>query len=231
MRKEPAAGDQSFEEMWRKLAAGGFWYQPRHDQEGWQGLFQTPSGRFEFFSQRIKTALGDLIRDRSAQVTLREMGLGDDVYQACMPHYIAPEAAAEEEREEYPLLLLPYDLINISSGWLPNPPYLFKTLLDHQLRKKDSFVELNPETAAKYNLEQGDRIVIESARTTLKARLNLFEGAMPGVVFIPAGLGHTAYDAYQRDKGVNPNDIVTGGNDRLSGHLVWWNTRVRVKKA
>jgi anaerobic selenocysteine-containing dehydrogenase len=224
-------GDSPFEEMWRKLAAGGFWYQPHHDQEGRQGLFQTPSGKFEFFSQRIEAALGDLIRGRSAHVTLREMGLGDDEHLACMPHYIAPEAAAEEGQEEYPLLLLPYDLINISSGWLPNPPYLYKTLFDHQLREEDSFVELNPETAAKYNLKQGDRIVIESARTTLKARLNLFAGAMPEVVFIPAGLGHTAYDAYQRDKGVNPNDIIAGGNDRLSGHLVWWNTRVRVKKA
>jgi anaerobic selenocysteine-containing dehydrogenase len=225
------SGDPSFEEMWRKLATGGFWYQPRHDQEGSQGLFQTPSGKFEFFSQRIETALGDLTRGRSTQAALRGMGLGDDEHMACMPHYVAPEAAVEEDQEKYPLLLLPYDLINISSGWLPNPPYLNKTLFDHQLRKGESFVELNPETAAKYNLKQGDRIIIESARSALKARLNLFEGAMPGILFIPTGFGHTAYDAYQRDKGVNPNDIIAGGTDRLSGQLVWWNTRVRVKKA
>ena len=124
-----------------------------------------------------------------------------------------------------------YELINIASGWLPSPPYLYKTVFDHQLRKEDSFVELNPETAAEYGLTQGDRIVIESARTALTARLNLFEGAMPGVVFIPMGLGHTAYDAYQRNKGANPNDILAGGNDRLSGQPVWWNTRVRIEKA
>ncbi len=224
-------GDSSFEAMWRRLVTGGLWHLSRREQEGWQGLFQTPSGKFEFFSQRIETILDDLSRGRSAQVTLREMGLGDDEDLACMPHYNEPEAPAEEEQKEFPLLLLPYDLINISSRWLPSPPYLYKTLFDHQLRERTSFVELNPETAAKYNLKQGDLIVVESARTALQARLNLFEGAMPGVVFMLAGLGHTAYDDYQRDKGVNPNEIIAGGNDRLSGHPVWWNTRVRVKKA
>ncbi len=229
-RGGPAAGDPSFEEMWRTLAAGGFWYQPRHDQEGRPPLFETPSGKFEFFSQRIETALRELTGG-GRETALRDFGFRVDEHTACMPHYSASEAEGEKDRGKYPLLLLPYDLINISSGWLPNPPYLYKTLFDHQLRKEESFVELNPATAAEYNLKQGDRIVLESATAALEARVNLFEGAMPGVVFIPAGLGHTAYDPYQRDKGVNPNDIIAGGNDRLSGQLVWWSTRVRIKQA
>ena len=53
--------------------------------------------------------------------------------------------------------------------------------------------------------------------------------AMPGVLYLPLGLGHTAYDEYQKDKGVNPCEIIEGGKDPLSGHGVWWNTRVKVR--
>jgi hypothetical protein len=54
---------------------------------------------------------------------------------------------------------------------------------------------------------------------------------MPGVVFIPVGLGHTAYDRYLKGKGVNPYEIIEGVEDPLSGQPVWWNTRVKVIKA
>ena len=53
---------------------------------------------------------------------------------------------------------------------------------------------------------------------------------MPGVIFIPVGLGHTAYDKYLKGKGVNPHEIIDQVEDPLSGQPVWWNTRVRVIK-
>ena len=48
---------------------------------------------------------------------------------------------------------------------------------------------------------------------------------------LPLGFGHTAYDEYQRGQGVNPNRIIEPARDPLSGHLIWWRTRVRVSKA
>ncbi|MBW1672658.1 MAG: hypothetical protein JRJ45_03260, partial [Deltaproteobacteria bacterium] len=65
----------------------------------------------------------------------------------------------------------------------------------------------------------------------VSVRIHLFDGAMPGVIFIPFGLGHTAYDTYLKGKGVNPNEIIDPIEDPLSGQPVWWNTRVKVIKA
>ncbi|HIJ21141.1 MAG TPA: hypothetical protein HPP58_08850, partial [Deltaproteobacteria bacterium] len=59
---------------------------------------------------------------------------------------------------------------------------------------------------------------------------NLYEGAMPGFVYLPLGFGHTAYDEFLKGKGANPNDIIQAGKDPLSGHPVWWNTSVKLIK-
>ena len=53
---------------------------------------------------------------------------------------------------------------------------------------------------------------------------------MPGVVAMPRGLGHTAYDEFIHDKGANPNDIIHAGKDPLSGQPVWWATPVKIIK-
>jgi anaerobic selenocysteine-containing dehydrogenase len=126
--------------------------------------------------------------------------------------------------------MIPYEIINLSSGWLPNPPYLNKTLFDDQLIKNDSFVEINPETAEKYHLGEADRITITSKKGKVEARVHLFEGAMPGIVYMPMGFGHTAFDDFVRGKGCSPNRIMTGNRDTLTGQPAWWNTPVRINK-
>ncbi|UCF57127.1 MAG: molybdopterin-dependent oxidoreductase [Deltaproteobacteria bacterium] len=220
---------KSFDEMWKKIKSNGFWYRPTHSFENWQTLFDTPTGRFEFFSTDIELAVNDLARGSSMESALQNMGIAAKGDEAFMPHYEAPASAVD--RKKYPLLMMPYGLINLSSDWLPNPPYLKKTLFDDQLRKDESFAEINPKTAVKYNLQQGDRVIIQSPKGELKVRVNLFKGAMPGVVYLPLGLGHTAYDVFQRGQGVNPNEIMDGRKDPLSGLLVWWDTPIRIIKA
>jgi anaerobic selenocysteine-containing dehydrogenase len=219
----------SFDKMWRKIKSSGFWYRPpRH--EGQRLPFQTPTGKFEFFSSEMELAVKRLAEEIGGSLgsVLKEMGIGAKGDEAFMPHYETPDDGVDTKT--YPLRMMPYELINLSSGWAPSPPYLKKTLFDDQLKKDESFAEINSETAVEYGLTQGDRIIVESPKGELRVRVNLFEGAMPGIVFLPLGFGHTAYDAYQRDQGVNPNQIIDSGKDPLSGHAVWWETRVRIKK-
>ncbi|MGD8229540.1 MAG: molybdopterin-dependent oxidoreductase [Desulfobacteraceae bacterium] len=218
----------SFDDMWKKIKASGLWYRPAHNFKNWESIFKTPTGKFEFSSSRIELAVGKLAKQSSLKSALLRMGIGAEGDEAFMPHY--EEAPSGGDEKEYPLLMVPYSLINLSSAWSPNPPYLNKTLFDHQLRKNDSFADINPETAFEYNLKQGDRVMIQSPKGKVEARINLFEGAMPGVLYLPVGFGHTAYDAFQRDKGVNPNEIVDGGKDPLSGQPVWWRTPVKISK-
>lgn len=220
---------KGFDDMWNKMKSGGLWYRPAHTYKNWDRIFRTPSGNFEFFSSQIELTVSQLAKESSEEAVLAKMGLGVRGDEAYMPHYELLKS--ESYKKDYPLRMVPYEMINLSSGWLPSPPYLNKTLFDHQLLKNESFAEINPETATTYNLKEGDRVILESPKGKVQVRVNLFEGAMPGIVYLPLGLGHTAYDDFLQGKGVNPNHIIFPGNDPLSGHPVWWDTPVRLKKA
>lgn len=209
-----------FDKMWKALKRNGLWYRPVNRYRGSDIQFNTPSGKFEFFSNGIKAA--------ADSASLHDLGVSAAGDEAFMPHYETTES--EAGGHDYPLTMVPYEMINLSSGWLPNPPYLNKTLLDNQLLKDESFTEINPKTAKEYGLKQGDRVTIKSSKGEVTVRINLFEGAMPGIVYLPMGLGHTAYDDFIRGKGVNPNQIIDGGKDPLSGQPVWWNTPVKLTK-
>lgn len=218
----------SFKSLWEDIKRNGCWYIPSHSFGRWTDVFQTPSKKFEFFSTNIEVALKAYSRGESFDDTLLHLGIsatGDEVY---MPHYEEIKSRADEG--EYPLVLFPIELINLASGWIGNPPFLNKTLFDHQLREDDLFVEINPDTASKYGLKEGSRAILRSPKGELAVRIHLFDGAMPDVIFIPLGLGHTAYDGYLTGKGVNPNEIIDHIEDPISGQPVWWNTRVKVVK-
>ncbi len=214
---------------WKDIKENGYWYVPFPSFGRWSDIFHTPSKKFEFFSTEIELAIKTYSKGKSFDDALLSLGIsskGDEVY---MPHYEEIKSRADEK--EYPLRLFPIELINLASGWIGNPPFLNKTLYDHQLKRDDLFVEVNPKTASKYSLVEGSKAILRSPKGELKVRIHLFDGAMPDVIFIPIGLGHTAYDRYLKGKGVNPNKIIDQVEDPLSGQPVWWNTRVKVVSA
>jgi anaerobic selenocysteine-containing dehydrogenase len=224
----PSLNYQSFEYMWKKLKAGGFWFKPAHAYENWERVFKTPTGKFEFFSTQIELAVYDYAKKASEESARGNLGIaaqGDTVF---MPHY--EKATSDADRSAYPLTMIPYEMINLASNWVPPPPYLSKTIFDHQLNKDESFVEINPKTAEKYDLKDGDRVIIKSPVGEVRVRVSFFEGAMPGFVYIPLGFGHTAYDEFFKKKGVNPTDIIYSNKDPLSGDPAWWNTPVQLIK-
>ncbi|MFH1481051.1 MAG: molybdopterin dinucleotide binding domain-containing protein, partial [Pseudomonadota bacterium] len=224
--REVKPDTKSFDDMWKTLKSGGIWYYPTHSFKNWDKIFKTPTAKFEFFSKELERAVEDLAKGGSMDSALKEMGIAVVGDEAFMPHH-EPSVLAGGEKET----MVPYGLINLSSGWIPSPPYLYKTLFDHQLFKKDAFIDMNPDTATKYNLNEGDRVIIKSGKGELKARVHLSEGLRPGIVAVPMGLGHTAYDDFQQGKGVNPNEIMDCGRDPVSGHPIWWASRVSIKKS
>ena len=227
-RSPPKPSYSSFDEMWKEMKSGGMWYRPVTLTKSGEGLFNTPSGKFEFVSQKLAQAVMAYSRETSVKEAYRQLGIRVPGAEAFMGHYQAPKLGVD--RSKYPLFMVPYEMINLASGWIPTPPFLYKTLFDSQLLKNESFAAVNPETAAKYKLRQGDRMIVKSPVGQLEVRVDLFEGAMPGMVYMPLGFGHTAYDEFQKGKGVNPNNIVKALNDPVSGYPVWWNTPVKLIK-
>ncbi len=216
--KSAASDYVTFDQMWKGLLSGKAWYRPPHTGKL---SFATKSGKFEFVSSKMRSVLRTYSKG-----SLKAMGIrakGDEVF---MPHYERPESSANHR--DYPLRLVPYEIINLADGFIPSPPFLTKTLFDNQLRKNESFIEINPKTASACNLKEGDRIFVESPAGRVEVRVCLTEEAMPGNLYMPLGFGHTAYDEFIRGKGVTPNQIISAERDPLSGQFAWWNTPVKI---
>ena len=225
-QKRTQSDYDSFDEMWESLSSGGFWYKPLSPATNNQRLFKTPTNKFEFFSTQIELAVNAFARKGSEKKALQSMSITAQGASACLPHY----EEIKHQGDHYPLTLIPYEIINLASSQIPSPPFTYKTLFDNQLLKNDSFAMVNPKTASEYHLHQGDTVIIESAAGAVQVRVDVSHGAMPGMVYMPLGFGHTAYDEYIKEKGANPNDIVHAGKDPLSGQPIWWSTSVKITK-
>jgi anaerobic selenocysteine-containing dehydrogenase len=199
----------SFDDLWKKLTENGCWCDTSQGMGA--GAFKSRSGKFEFACQR-----------------LREMGVaGDDL--AYLPHYEEPALAGDPA--QYPLVLVPYEIMTITNGPLANPPFMTKMLFDFELKGNDLCVEINPQTAAKAGLKDGMPVGLKTERGTFRACVRVTNVARPGVVFIPVGLGHRGFDAYIKGKGVNTNEILIPQQDRVTGLPTWRGTRLAIVKA
>ncbi len=132
---------------------------------------------------------------------------------------------------EYPFLMIPQSLLLLQSGYFANPPYLTKYLGEETLVQNRLVVQVHPNTARSLSLREGQLVEIQSAKGKIKAQIHLFEGARPNCVFVPLGLGHTAFDPTLKDRGSNPYPILESEVDPLTGLDVAWATRVKILKA
>jgi anaerobic selenocysteine-containing dehydrogenase len=143
----------------------------------------------------------------------------------------APAVAAEGDEGSYPLLLIPYDTLRISSRTVGDTPFMIKTVADTVIKGPDGFVEINPRTASEAGLKEGALATLTTPRGETRVRVHLFEGIKPGVIAMARGLGHTAYDDYLAGKGVNFNELVGPVEDPSCGHDVAWGIRAKLAKA
>ena len=105
-----------------------------------------------------------------------------------------------------------------------------KYLGEETLTANELMAQIHPATAKKFGLTRGDAVELQSAEGSIKARLHLFEGAMPGVVFVPLGMGHQAFDPTLKNRGANPYPMLDKVVDPASGWPISWATRVKIKK-
>ena len=228
---------EDFDAFWEALLLKGAWWDPNDSYVGQRQLFQTPSGKFEFYSQRLRSALlraGEQIGARAAgeaalERVARRLGLqarGDLLF---MPHF--ERAREPADATTYPLHLNTYKLMSLAGGRGANQPWLQQQSAVHVEAGWDSWVEIHPDTAAEHGIAEGDWVWLESPNGRLRVRATLYPGAMPRVLNLPIGQGHRAYGRWARGRGVNPNDLMAAREDPLSGLPLWGATRVRLLKA
>ncbi|MCP4354001.1 MAG: molybdopterin-dependent oxidoreductase [Desulfobacterales bacterium] len=134
----------------------------------------------------------------------------------------------EGNKQAYPLVLIPYDSMRLANGYIGDPPFLIKTVEDTVLKGQDIFVEINPATANAFGLRDGKYATLSTPKGKAKVRVHFFDGIRPGVVAMPRGLGHTAYDKYLAGKGINFNDLIGPVEDPGSGLDAAWGIRAKL---
>jgi anaerobic selenocysteine-containing dehydrogenase len=212
-----------------QLAEQSFWVQPKPAYGPVK--FNTPSGKFEFFSMGLFKMLAGRCKDASALSRLvASMGVSAGMEGAFLPHW-EPPAAANELGTGMPLLMQAIPSLRTTWGGDAITPYMVKVLPDTMLADKDKLVvEMNPETAHELHLQEGDMIRVDSTAGSVTAKLHLFAGAAPGVVFVPVGLGHSAFGFQVAGKGMNFNQAAKVTSDPMSGLPIWELTAVSVEK-
>ena len=93
-----------------------------------------------------------------------------------------------------------------------------------------SWVELNPETAHKLEVHEGDVLTITSPHGSIELPAFIYPGLRPDVIAIPVGQGHTQFGRYAQNIGANPLRISGSALDQASGAVVQTGVRVSAAK-
>lgn len=143
----------------------------------------------------------------------------------------AASVAAEGDESGFPLLFVPYDIMRLASRIVGSPPFMVKTVSDTILKHKDMLVEVNPQSAKAAGLSEGRYASLETPIGRARVKVHLSDRIQPGVIAMARGLGHTAFDKYLADKGVNVNALMGPVFDPASGLDAAWGVRAKLVRA
>jgi len=207
---------KTFEEFWKQLEEKGGWWDPIYDFKEWDRIFQTPSKKLEFFSQKMSQ-----VPPSPTSGDLKDPGL--------LPHWEEPKPASNEK--EYPFHLHVYKTMALTGSRNANQPWLQPIYGPHLYERWETWVEINPETAERSGISDRDWVWVESPVGKIKVRARIYKGAMPDVVNIPFGDGHQSGGRWMKKVGENPNRLLHDNLDPLTGYPIRGATRVKVYKA
>jgi anaerobic selenocysteine-containing dehydrogenase len=183
---------------WHSLKTDGVWVDQTQDAGSQPQTFATASGKFNLMSDQIGAI------------------------------YMAEDAGVFGDAEIFPLVLIPYDSIRLASRYIGDTPFMIKTVSDKVLKGQDGCVEINPETAKKLGFSNGVTAMLKTPIGRAPVRIHYEHGIMPGIVAMPRGLGHTAYDQFLANKGININQLIGPVEDPASGLDAAWGIRAKL---
>lgn len=93
-----------------------------------------------------------------------------------------------------------------------------------------SWLELNPQTAARLGIADGDLVEVRSAQGKIELPAVLYPGIRPDLVACPMGQGHRGQGRFASERGINPMNLLSVSNIHGSALPVWGNTKVQLRR-
>ena len=145
------------------------------------------------------------------------------------PQPVAARAFAGDAAQ-MPFMLHVYPSAAFADGRTAHLPWLQEMPDPMTTVMWGSWVEINPETAHKLEIHEGDVLTITSPQGTIELPAFLYPGLRPDVIAIPVGQGHTQFGRYAQNVGANPLRISASALDQTSGAVVQTGVRVSATK-
>jgi anaerobic selenocysteine-containing dehydrogenase len=133
-------------------------------------------------------------------------------------------------RDRFPLQFQPYISLQFHEGGGANLPWMQELPDPVSSAMWGLPVEIDPRTAEKLGVWTGDWVSVESPHGRLEAAVYVHPAAVPGVVSMAVGGGHTHYGRYASGRGANPLAILAPVWEKHTSALAFGGTRVRLAR-
>jgi anaerobic selenocysteine-containing dehydrogenase len=140
------------------------------------------------------------------------------------------EAQFDGAVNQFPFHFLPYASQQFLDGSVAHLPWLQELPDVLSTAMWTSWVEINPQTAAKLGIAAGDLVEVTSSQGSLHSPAVISPGIAPDVIAMPVGQGHQNFTRYASGRGANPITILAPVTEHETGTLAWADTRVNIKK-
>ncbi len=134
------------------------------------------------------------------------------------------------DAQQFPFHFLPYASSAFLDGSLSHLPWLQEMPDPLTSAMWSSWVEINPTTAERLGIGQGDVVEVTSAHGTVRTAAVVSPGIAPDLVAMPVGQGHRTFTRYASGRGENPIELLASISETATGALAWAATRVRVSR-
>lgn len=239
---------QSFEQLlqerlanvgttWDGLKELGAWHVPPYEFAprgaatwlkeivGRDRILAPKDGRFDFYSRELACQLNAASDEQWKAWGVRATGSARFI-----PHHEPITFHGNEE--EFPFVLNVVTLMSLGSySAAANMPTLQEIAGVMLGEAWDSWVEMNPDSAAKHGLHDGDPVWIETPFGGLRTHLRVVPGVRPDVINVPYNQGHSAVGRWAKGRGINGLEILAPQSEPLTGLAAFTNTRAKVYKA
>jgi anaerobic selenocysteine-containing dehydrogenase len=168
------------------------------------GATYAPTKPEDFIKPKLANGEGwdDVVRSGTAQLNGVPTQLAAPTALEAQPASPAPKA------DQYPLVFQTYLSTQYYDGRAAHLPWMQELPDPASSAMWDLPVEVDPKTAAALQVATGDRVRIASERGAIETFAYVHPAAIPGVVSMAIGEGHSHYGRYASGRGANPLTIT-----------------------
>lgn len=210
--------------------------EPLYDTRAPEKLWSDLAGRMklEYQPATAREVAQPLLKGASFEEAARQGGAWGEAQspevRIAGPAVAVTAAVFDGDRAAFPMYFQPYLSLQFHEGRASHLPWLQELPDPVSSSIWGLPVEIDPATARRLRIANGDTVRVQSRHGSIEAPAYVHPGAIPGVVSMPIGDGHTHYGRYASGRGANPLSILAPLHEESTGAVAFGATRVALAR-